>query len=522
MPHEAAPAVQSPTPHVLVTGATGFVGQAIVERLLSSTNARISVLIRPRGERTGAERLSELVKKPVFGPWRHSLGERAASAEIASRVRVLEGDLRDVPALPSDLDAVVHSASSVSFDDPIDSALTTNVGGPLALYRALERAGNDPHVVHISTCYVSTGRVDVAPEARLEHAADWRAELSGALETRRRLARIHGPQGADLTKALRQAGRERAHELGWTDSYTMTKALGERVAEEMWAQAGRRLTILRPSIIESALHHPYPGWIDGFKVADPLIAAYAQGRLIGFPGQPENVLDVIPVDFVVSAAIASLRTPPEPGGVDYLQVSSSRSNPLTLGDLRQWVQTYFAAHPWIDKDGNEVRPDQWQFSDPEALSRWVRRRRRVLSRSAALLELLPDGMLTSARTAVRRGLRGLDVMGGFVDLYQPYTCASTTFENTRTRALLAEHAQPSDRLDIMTIDWQRYLTQAHLPAIATIMSRRAQPKRRADVSGLPTPGRHPGAYGARAARARHAGGPDPAEGARTPVGALGA
>lgn len=475
MPHEPNSTVSTQTPHVLVTGATGFVGQAILERLLSQTHARVSVLIRGRGTQNAQIRLQELLDKPVFGVWRSRLGEQAAAAAIAERVHLLDGDLRDVPALPGDLDAVVHSASSVSFDDPVDKAFTTNVGGPQALYRALAQAGNNPHVVHISTSYVSTGRVDVAAEARLNHEVDWRAELSGALELRRRLARQHGPQSAALTKSLREAGRERARELGWTDAYTMSKALGERVAEELWAKSGQQLTILRPTIIESALHYPFPGWIDGFKVADPLIAAYAQGRLVGFPGHPDNILDIIPVDFVVSAVLAALRTPPAPGSAEYLQVSSSTSNPLTLEDLRHWVQEYFALHPWIDRHGNEIHPDHWAFSDPAALSRWVRRRRAALSGSATLLNLLPTGWLSGSRQAVRRGQRSLETMSAFVNLYEPYTCASTTYEDVRTRALMAEHTSSDDRLpslDITSIDWQRYLTTAHLPAVAAIMSGR--------------------------------------------------
>lgn len=473
MPHATTSRPRPATPHVLVTGATGFVGQAVVERLLSQTDARISLLIRSRSERTAQDRLVELLDKPVFSPWRDRLGEHAAQAQIAARVHVLEGDLRDVPALPRDLDAVVHSASSVSFDDPLDTALTTNVGGPHSLYRALAAAGNDPHVVHISTSYVSTGRVDVAPETRLEHDVDWRGELAWALDARRRLAREHGPRGSALTGALRDIGRARARELGWTDSYTMTKALGERVAEELWGQAGRRLTILRPTIIESALSHPFPGWIDGFKVADPLIAAYAQGRLVGFPGRPDNIIDIVPVDLVVSTALAALRTPPEPGTVDYLQVSSSTSNPLTLSQVRHWVQTYFAAHPWIDRDGAEVRPEKWEFSDPDEMSRWVERRRRALNRSASVLERLPAGWLGGSRSAVRHGLRSLETMGSFIDLYEPYTCASTTYDSTRARALLARQTAPADRVDISAIDWQRYLMQAHLPAISELMTRRA-------------------------------------------------
>ena len=36
--------------------------------------------------------------------------------------------------------------------------------------------------------------------------------------------------------------------------------MAERVAEDLWASAGHRVSFVRPSIIESALHRPYPGW----------------------------------------------------------------------------------------------------------------------------------------------------------------------------------------------------------------------------------------------------------------------
>src|SRR4051812_2566991 len=47
--------------HVLLTGATGFLGQAMLERLLVDHPAtRVTVLIRRRGDVTAAERLAGL------------------------------------------------------------------------------------------------------------------------------------------------------------------------------------------------------------------------------------------------------------------------------------------------------------------------------------------------------------------------------------------------------------------------------------------------------------------------------
>lgn len=224
-------------------------------------------------------------------------------------------------------------------------------------------------------------------------------------------------------------------------------------------------------------------------MADPLIAAYAKGKLAGFPGRPDSVLDIIPVDFVVNAIMAALRDPQPAGPVRYLQVGSGTSNPLTLADLRRWVQDYFAAHPWIDRDGNVVRPDPWEFSDPRELDRWVSRRQRALRNSAALLDRLPAAWFPATRTGVRGGLRALETMRGFVELYQPYTCATTTYDDAASRELLARQTHPRDLFDVTAIDWQRYLTQAHLPAVVAIMEGRRT--RAVDPTGELRPlGRH--------------------------------
>jgi nucleoside-diphosphate-sugar epimerase len=68
--------------------------------------------------------------------------------------------------------------------------------------------------------------------------------------------------GADQ---LSERSRERSRALGWSDAYGLSKALGERL---LLAERPRRLTIVRPSIVESALRAPYPGWLEDLKVAD--------------------------------------------------------------------------------------------------------------------------------------------------------------------------------------------------------------------------------------------------------------
>src|SRR5690606_15528046 len=94
---------------------------------------------------------------------------------------------------------------------------------------------------------------------------------------------------------LVEAGRARAASVGWPDAYAFTKALGEQALTDTVAANGGAVpvSIVRPSIIESAWAEPRPGWIRGFRMAEPVIISYARGLLKEFPGVPEGTVDVI-------------------------------------------------------------------------------------------------------------------------------------------------------------------------------------------------------------------------------------
>lgn len=490
--------------HVLITGTTGFVGQALLERLLCSyPHTRLSVLIRPRGGRSAADRLAALLRKNVFRSLTERLGEAGLARLVRERVDVVEGDLGSV-TLPGDLDVVIHGASTVSFDPPVDEAFRTNVSGVQTLYEALAAVGGSPHVVHISTAYVAGTRKGVVAEAALDHDVDWRVELEMALAARadverdsrrpevlrRALAEAGeehakaGPQStaADaerlrtewVTRRLVDYGRYRARSLGWPDVYTLTKALGERVAEQLWAAHDRPLSVVRPAIVESALRHPYPGWIDGFKMADPLIIAYGRGVLREFPGLPDSVLDVIPVDLVVNATLAAAARPPR-NGPAYLHVSSGASNPLTFRNMYALCREYFTNNPMPDGDRGHTRPPSWRFPGSQQVELMLRTGERAAELAEkVLLRLPPSKRSQDWLTRLGREQQDLSQLREYADLYGVYTRAEVIYDDRRLRELHA--ALPPERsaehgCDPTVIDWRAYLQDVHCPAITATVRR---------------------------------------------------
>ncbi|HEY0473859.1 MAG TPA: SDR family oxidoreductase, partial [Kribbella sp.] len=149
---------------VLVTGVTGFVGEALLHRIIGDLpDTTVVAIIRPKGSLTGTARMAQLLTKDIFKPF-HGEGTPYADAEAlgAARVEVVEGDLSAVPELPTDLDIVVHCAGDVSFDPPIHEAFTTNVLGTKSLLERIDESrggtGRRIHYVHISTAYTAGRR----------------------------------------------------------------------------------------------------------------------------------------------------------------------------------------------------------------------------------------------------------------------------------------------------------------------------------------------------------------------------
>jgi fatty acyl-CoA reductase len=488
---------------ILLTGATGFVGEALLERILFDLpSTRVVLLVRARGDLTAQHRAEQLLRNPAFSRLRERDGDDPSDLFASGRITVVEGDLDHVPALPDDLDLVIHCAGEVSFDPPIDEGFATNLHGTLNLLDAVNASGSRPHYLHVSTAYVAGRQQGHILEGRLDHDVDWRQEADLAARLRERLEidsraaeqlavftseaeQEHGVTGASsvsaaaerrrrewIDKALVDAGRERGRSLGWTDCYTFTKAMAERAVEETAIHLP--VTILRPSIIESALEQPFPGWIEGFKMAEPIILAFGRGDLPEFPGIPDGVMDVIPVDLVVNATLAAAAQSPEAGDPAYFTICSGARNPLRFGLLYELVREYFVEHPMVQRDRGEVKVPHWNWPGSARVGQLIRLGERAQQAADRVVTSLPRSPRTRdwARSLDRQRGR-LEFLRRYFDLYQPYTEAELHFTDNATFALHQSlHADDRQRFgfDAAVIDWRYYLQEVHVPAIVAPMT----------------------------------------------------
>jgi nucleoside-diphosphate-sugar epimerase len=393
-----------------------------------------------------------------------------------------------------EIDTVIHCAASVSFEEPLDEALALNALGPSRLLSSLQGAGAHPHFIHVSTAYVADARSDLVaedgpphprvakldPGAMVEVAREWRQateEEAGGASRLKEFSRAakreasHRP-GLDASsraeelrrrwarQQLAEKGRRYAMEAGWPDTYALSKAVGERLVVER----SEHTTIVRPSIIESALHYPRPGWLEGIKVADPLILAYAVRGLTHLPGRSTNRIDIVPVDYVANAcALAAAHPPGE--RLRSLAVTSGARNALTLGELAAQIKAYFRREPLRRKDGSPIAIGDLDFVDHDVALRKAMRRERLAKLAArAAFAPLPAG---TRRTLGRNSALAAQVTR-MVKIYGPYTELDCVFDDSNTHAF-ARSLDSDDRADFPfdtgEIFWEGYLQEIHLPQV---------------------------------------------------------
>lgn len=280
---------------ILLTGATGQVGAALLTRLLRPKGDRVLALVRARDEGHLGARRAELLRL-------------CGGAEAASRLLVLRGDVTE-PALGlSDADrvrvatettSIVHSAASVRFDLPLTAARKENVE---TVARLLDFAG-DLHgrgrlrrFDHISTAYVAGDRLDRPREDE-------------------------GNIGQ-----------------GFRNTYEQSKLEAEDLVRAAMAE-GLPATIHRPSII---VGDSVTGATRAFNVLYWPLKLYARGWWRLFPGSPQTRVDVVPVDWVADTLVALRNTPASVGRTIHLAAGDAAP---TVGALEARVRAAVQGPP---------------------------------------------------------------------------------------------------------------------------------------------------------------------------------
>ena len=262
---------------VLMTGFTGFLGSALLPKILDRTGGQAVCLVQAKYSALAEQRIDQLV---------------AANGSLTGRITHVEGDIT-APSLGlsegalDDVTEVWHLAAVYDLAVGREQALRVNVEGTRNVLDALERCPKLERLHYFSTCYVS--------------------------------GRYAGPFSEDDL------------EVGapFNNFYEETKHLAEVEVRRRMA-AGLPATIYRPSIVVGDSRTGETQKYDGpYFIMQWLLRQhwYAVVPIVGDPTTTR--VNVVPRDFVVSA-VAHLSGHPNATGRTY---HIADPHPLTVDQM---------------------------------------------------------------------------------------------------------------------------------------------------------------------------------------------
>ncbi|HUL32255.1 MAG TPA: SDR family oxidoreductase [Candidatus Eisenbacteria bacterium] len=500
--------------HILLIGVTGFIGKVWLVELLERIPeiARITLLIR-RNRTTSAQRRFEKIveESPALDPLQEIHGASLGTF-LKEKVEVVEGDV-SLPGLGLEaatrerlqrsLDVIANSAGLTDFNPDLRDALASNVDSTRYL---LDFLGQCDHagLMHLSTCFVvgmRDGRVNEELHANYNPLdnPEFNAERE-IVSLREMVARIEErAQSPELAKALRRqalgrggdsssvaadeldavtkrnrqrwvrnrlvrAGMKRAQHLGWPNTYTFTKSLGESIL----ARQGHDLpiAIVRPSIVESSERTPFTGWNEGINTSGPL--SYLLGTTFRqLPSNERKCLDVIPVDMVTRGMTLIAAALVERKQARLYHLATSAINPVNMARSieltglahRKHYKTQQGFEHWIKVKFETIPVSKQRY---ERLS--IPMQKAVISRinkAATSLHISKPPLAKTERDLVRAEK--------LIELYEPFILHNEhVFECENARLLSA--ALPAEEKALFdfspeTIDWWDYWINIHIPAL---------------------------------------------------------
>ncbi|MAL99702.1 MAG: dehydrogenase [Alteromonadaceae bacterium] len=466
---------------ILITGTSGFLGKVLLEKLIHTIPdiGGIHLLIRANEKhRSARDRfVNEIASSSVFEQLK--LRDHDAFEQfLEDKVHCVTGEItepffgqskKQFQALASKIDVVINSAASVNFREELDKALTINT---LCLRNLIEfaRDAGDIPVLQVSTCYVNgfnKGNMHedvVRPHSgRLVRHADGYYEVEDLITVLLdKVADVKARYSGDQLKdKLIELGIREAHHYGWNDTYTFTKWMGEQLL--LKALRGSTLTILRPSIIESTLQSPSPGWIEGVKVADAVILAYAKQKVLVFPGRRGGTIDVIPADLVANSIIMAVAEQIlEPSRQRIYQCCSGSRNPLLVGEFIDHVMAEakenFAAYERLFPS-QPTKPfialDRRVFN---AVSTGVRRP----------LKMLDKGLKRLGQGYDLKVMGSLETTLKLAEVFSFYSSPEYVFHSDKLLSLSQRMTETDRRLfpvDSGLVNWEHYIRKIHLAGL---------------------------------------------------------
>ncbi|XP_070504908.1 putative fatty acyl-CoA reductase CG5065, partial [Chironomus tepperi] len=303
---------------VFITGATGFLGKILVEKLLRSCPniKNIYLLMRPKKDQKMHERLAEIFKVPLFDLIRDK------NPEYFSKVIMIGGDMKshelgisdsDQQILIQNVSIIFHCAATVRFNEKIREAIEINVKGTQKLMDLGRKLDDLKAFIYVSTAYSNCDRHEV-DEIFYDISFNSQAVI-------------------DLTENFPDEFLDQCTEFlvkKRPNTYTFTKAIAEDIIRR---ETKLPIAVVRPSIVTATVSEPMPGWIDSLFGPTAVIAANGKGIFHTIIGDSDMFIDLVPADTVINVIIAAAWKTAQSKSSEIMiyNATTSTKNPVSWG-----------------------------------------------------------------------------------------------------------------------------------------------------------------------------------------------
>uniref|UniRef100_M1C7I6 Fatty acyl-CoA reductase n=1 Tax=Solanum tuberosum TaxID=4113 RepID=M1C7I6_SOLTU len=206
--------------------------------------------------------------------------------------------------IAQEIDLIIDSAANSTLDLRYDLALDAHVNGSYQLMMFAKKCKNLKLLIHYSTAYANGEREgllyekpftmgeSITKEKLTSHSPTAKFPSLNAANELDFISKLKNSiKNNEFKKIVKELGAERAKLYGWHDIYSFTKAIGEMVIDNM--REDIPIVIIRPSLITTSYEQPFPGWIQGFRVIDPVITFYGKGVFPSIFADPNCLIDVV-------------------------------------------------------------------------------------------------------------------------------------------------------------------------------------------------------------------------------------
>ncbi|XP_050300282.1 fatty acyl-CoA reductase wat-like [Anthonomus grandis grandis] len=427
---------------VFLTGATGFIGKLLLEKILRALPVnKVYILVRSKKDVPGAKRLLNLFQSPVFDLLKRS------NASLLEKVSIMDGDLsqpilglskENQQTIIDEVDVIFHCAATVRFDEHLKKATTINIKGTKELIDLAKKITKLKTFMYMGTAFSNSYQKEIEEKIYpTKITAENLISMCNSLDE----------EYLDvLAKSLT---------AGWPNTYTFTKQVIEDYIQREATELP--ICICRPSIVLSTASEPVESFTDNvFSLGGlSVLGGLGISRIMYF----RNIdTQIIPADFVVNECIAAGWLTGENfikkqfTNIPVYNITNGRDNPINQSYIfekmyseirRNFATKKMIAYPMVFSTKFKYNYLIWRFFLHTMIGYFFDLIRKIQGKKP-------------------RFVAAMKKLNTFQDAYIFFLTTEFLMDTRNTANLLKKMSCKDKKLfnfDVKTLDWESYFTE---------------------------------------------------------------